>query len=92
MFTGGYQIVSFGGKNITSADSPTVQLDTAPYGLIEGTRKPIMLTDVVIDNTAYHGAFIQPYVSGTSYVFDFADFTVTLTDENKVSVKEIENA
>ncbi len=90
MYTGGYQIVSFGGTNITSLNSPQVQLNTKPYQLIEGTSKAILVSDVVIDTKSYHDLFVQPHILNSNYVFDFADYTITLTADNKVSVKEIE--
>lgn len=65
MATGGYQII-----DLHNADH---RLGTGIghkgiYEKIEGTRKPILLSGIVVGGVEYHDTYIFPIVNGSSYV------------------------
>ena len=65
MLKGGYQIIDLGDKEHTSGVGMT---HDGIYDKIEGTRKAILLSGIVIDDVEYHDTFINPVVNGTKYV------------------------
>ena len=62
---GGYQIIDLESKNHSNSVG---MMHKGIYDKIEGTRKPIMLTNVVIDNTEYHNMFVTFNIIGDAYV------------------------
>lgn len=62
---GGYQIIDLKGINFTPADGgheiPGV------YGLIEGTTKPIMISNFVVNGVEQRDFFAQMKLTGSTY-------------------------
>lgn len=82
MNVGGYQIVSFDGINLSKTTS--TKIPDGSYAKIEGTKKPILITGIVIDGKEYHDMFIQPVLNGTSYSFTLGDYNIVLSDSDMI--------
>lgn len=65
MVKGGYQIIDLGGHIHTSGLGV---VHDGVYDKIEGTKKPILLSGIVLNAVEYHDTFIFPCVNGTNYV------------------------
>ena len=65
MIKGGCQIVDLGGHNHTAGVGA---VHAGIYDLIEGTKKPIQLSGIVVNAVEYHDAYIFPCVNGSNYV------------------------
>lgn len=65
MVKGGYQIINLDGHNHTSGVGT---IHEGIYDRIEATKKPILLSGIVVNATEYHDTYIFPCVNGTSYV------------------------
>lgn len=65
MVKGGYQIIDLNNHNHTSGVGA---MHEGIYDKIEGTRKPILLSGIVVDAVEYHDTFIFPTVNGSNYV------------------------
>lgn len=83
MKIGGYQIIDL-------RETPIVGTITVPgvYDLIEGTNKAILISGFVHNGTEYNDAFVQFTVSGSDFVGDLYGYTMTITDEDQISVVE----
>lgn len=82
MLTGGYQIIDLGGINHESGSSVKHE---GIYAKIEGTKKPLLFSGVVVDGTEYQDAFLPVHVSGTSYE---ALYQIGLTDFLAISISD----
>ena len=80
--SGSYVVISLKGKDLTSTP-----INMSPlYDKIKGLNKPILLKDVSISGKGYKPAFVQPIVSGTSYVIKLADgATITVANNSDVT-------
>lgn len=65
MTKGGYQIINLDNHNHTSGVGAVHE---GIYDKIEGTKKPILLSGIVVDAVEYHDTYIFPVVTGTTYV------------------------
>lgn len=65
MQKGGYQIIDLKDHAHTSGVGA---IHEGIYDKIEGTRKPILLSGIVVNATEFHDTFIFPCVNGSSYV------------------------
>ena len=65
MLTGGYQIINLNDENHSLG---TGKVHEGIYEKIEGTRKPILLSGIVVGGVEYHDTYIFPTVNDTSYV------------------------
>ena len=65
MLKGGYQIINLNDHPHTSGVGAVHE---GIYDKIEGTRKPILLSGIVINTIEYHDTFIFPCVNGSNYV------------------------
>lgn len=65
MATGGYQIISLDNANHSLGIG---MVHEGIYEKIEGTRKPILLSGIVVSGVEYHDTYIFPTVNGSSYV------------------------
>ena len=64
--TGGYQLVNFKKKNLTSGTKDTTL--TGCYGAIEGTNKRTVVTGLVVGGTEYDDFEVLFTVSGSAFV------------------------
>lgn len=65
MTKGGYQIINLNEHPHTSGVGA---IHEGIYDRIEGTRKPILLSGIVLDDVEYHDTYIFPTINGTNYV------------------------
>lgn len=65
MILGGYQIINLNDHPHTTGVGVTHE---GIYDKIEGTRKPILLSGIVVNDVEYHDTYIFPTVNGTNYV------------------------
>ena len=64
MNKGGYQIVDFGGKNFTLGE---IRIVRGTYDKINGTRKPIYVSGIVIAGVEYHDTYVDFTVNQTNF-------------------------
>lgn len=74
MIKGGYQIIDLKSHNHTSGVG-AIHEDI--YSKIEGTKKPIYLSGIVVNAIEYHDTFIFPCVNGTNFVAVVGDNPTT---------------
>lgn len=65
MTKGGYQIINLGNHPHTAGVGVVHE---GVYDKIEGTKKPILLSGIAVNDTEYHDTYIFPCVNGTNYV------------------------
>ena len=65
MTKGGYQIIDLRNHAHTSGVGAVHE---GIYDKIEGTRKAILLSGIVVDAVEYHDTYIFPAVNGTNFV------------------------
>lgn len=84
MLRGGYHIVDFKDVNITTETGATI---TGIYEEIEGAyRKAILVSGVTIDGVEYRDTFVDPTSSDNNFTFSAYGKTITVTNENKVTI------
>lgn len=84
--TNGYKVIDLKGTPI-KVSTATKAVVPGIYDAIEESRKPIMLTGIVVNDTTdkeFHPAHIQPAVSGTDYVFTLYGYDMTITDDDEI--------
>ena len=64
MTKGGYQIINLKNHTFTSGVGFEIK---GIYDLIEGTRKAILISGLVVDDTEYHDCFCVPEVNGSNF-------------------------
>lgn len=83
MSTGGYQIIDLENYDFSPETAQTI---VGVYAKIEGTRKPILLSNIVVDGKEFHDVFISPKLSGTTYSFEIYDeYNVSITDNDEIT-------
>ncbi len=83
MTKGGYQIIDLKDVNLTLGTGATFK---GVYNQIEGTRKAILVSGLNIGGTEYHDTFVDFTVSNTSFTGTIYGKTITITDEDLVTV------
>lgn len=93
MQKGGYQIINL---NEHAHTSGVGAVHEGVYERIEGTRKPILLSGIVIDGVEYHDTYIFPTVNGTNYVAVVGrnpttneEFVVNIQDNDVVTFTKV---
>lgn len=94
MIKGGYQIIDFEDKNHSLGVGMTHK---GIYDKIEGTRKAILLSGLVFEDTEIHDCFALPSIDGDRYVFPIVTYNgsnlvtllVTVEDTDVVTVNTI---
>lgn len=84
MEKGGYQIIDLGNKNLTLGVGMVYK---GIYDLIEGTRKPVYLSGLQIGGVEYHDTYVNLTVSGSTYTGTVYGKTITIDDNDVVTVK-----
>lgn len=86
MLKGGYQIIDFNDHNHTVGVGAVHE---GIYDKIEGTRKAILLSGIVVGGTEYHDMFVFPTVDGSNFVMTLDKYTITVEDTDVVTITEI---
>lgn len=81
---GGYKIINLNNVNITTADGGTV--DGIYESMENNYRKPLLLSNVVIDGTEYADCYIMATVADSNYSFTAYGKTFTVTNEDKITI------
>ena len=89
---GGYKIVSLKNESITVDDATGVTV-VGIYESIEGNyRKPVLLTDLVIDDVELPDEYVQLNIVSDDFVGivsvdeDGTPLLITITDDDKVTI------
>lgn len=83
MKIGGYQIIDLEDKNLVTG-TPTQYKGL--YDKIEATRKPVLLCGITIDGKEYHNTYTAFYVDGSNFTATVYGKTITLTDNDVVTI------
>lgn len=83
MLTGGYQIIDLDNVNHTTGVGI---LHEGIYDKIEGTRKAILLSGLVVDDIEYRDIFVEVRVNESNFVMTVYGKTITITDTDVVTV------
>ncbi len=82
---GGYQIVDLRGESL----SGTAVTIPGTYEKIEGTRKPILLTNINKGGTEIHNSFVSPLVSSSNFLITLPDGSgevITITPDDEITI------
>ena len=82
-FKGGYKIVSLNGNDLASGDSFVV--NWLYENLVNSYKKPILVTEIVIDGEKQQDSFAVVKQSDGGYKIDVYDYALTVTSEDSVS-------
>ena len=84
---GGYMILDFKDVAITSGTPVTIP---GVFAALEGSyRKPVILSGLNVDGTAYQDLHVNPVIASDDYVIDLSGIglvSCTITDEDAVTV------
>lgn len=80
MRQGGYKIVNLKGIDVNTPGA-TIK---GVYDAIESTRKPIVLSGLVIAGKEYHDVFANFVSGGSNYSCTFDNVTLTVSDADLV--------
>lgn len=92
MNVGGYQIIDF--KNHNFQEGMGFVIDGI-YDKIESTRKPILVTGLILDEYEYRNKFVDIEVNGSNFELDYnlgisgKHIRITVQDTDVVTVAEI---
>lgn len=81
MLLGGYQILDFENKNLSSSKT-----FAGIYDLIEGCQKPFLLVNVYDGTTEFKPFFQQCLVSSSNFTFACGTKTITITSADGVTI------
>lgn len=84
MYNGGYQIVDLGLVDLVNEANTSVSKGV--YSKFESTKKPILLSGIILDGQEMHNVFIQPYVNNSNYEFTMYNYDCVLTAEDVLTV------
>lgn len=86
-FKGGYKIVSLNGNDLASGDSFVV---SGLYeNLVNSYKKPILVTEIVIDGEKQQDSFAVVKQSDGGYTIDVYGYALTVTSEDSVTIAEV---
>lgn len=86
-FKGGYKIVSLNGNDLASGDSFVV--NGLYENLVNSYKKPILVTEIVIDGEKQQDSFAVVKQSDGGYKIDVYDYALTVTSEDAVTIAEV---
>lgn len=86
-FKGGYKIVSLNGNDLASGDSFVV--NGLYENLVNSYKKPILVTEIVIDGEKQQDSFAVVKQSDGGYTIDVYGYALTVTSEDAVSIVEV---
>lgn len=79
---GGYQIIDLKGVNHTPAVG---MVHDDIYDIVEGTTKPILLTNIVVDDKEYKDAFVTVDINESAFVIKIYGYTITINSNDVVT-------
>lgn len=85
MLKGGYRILNLLSKDLTVNVGMVYD---GVYEVIEGTRKPILLSGLVVDGKEYHDVFLDFKAVGTTFVASAYGYDIIVNDVDVVKVVE----
>lgn len=80
---GGYKIVDFQDKNITSDAGITL---VGIYESVESTRKAILVSGLTLDGVEQRDVFVNPVNGENNFTFSAYGRTFTVTSEDAITV------
>lgn len=83
-FKGGYKIVSLNGNDLASGDSFVV--NGLYENLVNSYKKPILVTEIVIDGEKQQDSFAVVKQSDGGYTIDVYGYALTVTSEDAVTI------
>lgn len=90
MIRGGYKIINLKETNFTDG---TAMMIPGIYDSIESTRKPTLVSGLILDDTEYQDAFVSFEVQGSNFVGKIfngdAEIKITITDTDAVTVAQV---
>lgn len=86
MNKGGYQIVDLGGKSFTLGTGRVVD---GVYDKIEGTRKPIYVSGIVIVDVEYHDTYVDFTVNQSNFEGTIYGKKIVIQNNDVVTISAI---
>ena len=86
MNKGGYQIVDLGGKSFTLGTGRVVD---GVYDKIEGTRKPIYVSGIVIADVEYHDTYVDFTVNQSNFEGTIYGKKIVVQNNDVVTISAI---
>lgn len=81
--TGGYQILTLESKDFKLG---TPMIEKGIYDKIEGTLKPLLITDIVIAGKEYHNTFVEFSVSDSNFVGTIYGYEIKVENTDAVTI------
>lgn len=89
MLKGGYQIINLDNHLFTSGVGFEIK---GIYDIIEGTRKAILISGLVLDGTEYHDCFTTPEVNGSNFEMLIKttkyEITISIQDNDIITISK----
>ena len=83
MTIGGYQIIDLKNTKLTVGTGTKID---GVYDKIKSTRKAILISGLNVGGTEYHDTFVELTVSGTNYTGTIYGKTITISNEDLVTI------
>ena len=85
MNKGGYQILDFKNTNFALGTGAVV---AGVYGKIAGTKKPILVSGIVIAGTEYHDTYVDFTINNTAFEGIIYGKKITIASTDTVTISE----
>lgn len=85
MNKGGYQILDFKNTNFALGTGAVV---SGAYGTIAGTKKPILVSGIVIAGTEYHDTYVDFTINNTAFEGIIYGKKITIASTDTVTISE----
>ena len=85
MNKGGYQILDLKNTNFALGTGAVV---TGAYGTIAGTKKPILVSGIVIAGTEYHDTYVDFTINNTAFEGIIYGKKITIASTDTVTISE----
>lgn len=85
MNKGGYQILDLKNTNFTLGTGAVV---AGVYGKIAGTKKPVLVSGIVIAGTEYHDAYVDFTINNTAFEGIIYGKKITIANTDTVTISE----
>lgn len=85
MNKGGYQILDLKNTNFALGTGAVV---TGAYGTISGTKKPILVSGIVIAGTEYHDTYVDFTINNTAFEGIIYGKKITIASTDTVTISE----
>ena len=85
MNKGGYQILDLKNTNFALGTGAVI---TGAYGTISGTKKPILVSGIVIAGTEYHDTYVDFTINNTAFEGIIYGKKITIASTDTVTISE----